>query len=175
MTVHGRLLQLRDVHALVDAVEALRALGYTRIEAFTPYAVDGVMERLGPAPRRIPRAMFVGALIGMSGMLALQYYAAAIDYPIDVGGRPDASWPAFVPSALEIAILLSVVAGYVAFLVGCGFPALYRAEFNVAWFEEASRDGFLLLIRADDPRWDSTQVAHDVAALAPVRHAEVPA
>jgi hypothetical protein len=175
MSVHGRLLQLRDAHGLAAAVDALRALGYTRLEAFTPYAVDGLMEKLGPPPKRIPLAMLAGGLAGGVGMLWLQYHAAAVDYPLDVGGRPAASWPAFVPSAVEMVILFAVLAGVVAFLAGSRLPTLYRPEFNVAWFEEASRDGFLLLVRADDPRWDPHQVAEDVAALEPLRHAEVPA
>ncbi|SEV84993.1 DUF3341 domain-containing protein [Luteibacter sp. 329MFSha] len=174
MSVHGRLLQVRDAHALSAAVDALRERGYTRLEAFTPYAVDGLMEKLGPPPRRIPRAMLAGGVLGGIALLLLQYYAAAVDYPLDVGGRPLASWPAFVPSALEVAILGAVVAGYIAFLVGCGFPALYQPVFHVAWFEEASRDGFLLLVRADDPRWDAHGTARDIAALDPMRHAEVP-
>lgn len=173
MSVYGRLLQLHDAHELAAAVDALRSLGYTRLEAFSPYAVDGLMEKIGSPPKRIPPAMLAGGLIGGIGMLWLQYHAAVMDYPLDVGGRPAASWPAFVPSALEVVILLAVVAGFVAFLVGSGLPTLYRPEFNVAWFEEASRDGFLLLIRADDPRWNSRQVREDVAALAPLRHAEV--
>ncbi|MGE7138291.1 DUF3341 domain-containing protein [Luteibacter sp. NPDC031894] len=174
MNVHGRLLQVHDAHALADAVDALRKLGYTRLEAFSPYAVDGLMEKLGSPSKRIPPATLIGGIVGGVGMLWLQYHAAAVDYPLNVGGRPAASWPAFVPSAVEVVILLAVVAGFVAFLAGSGMPALYRPEFNVAWFEEASRDGFLLLVRADDPRWDAHQVAQDVAALDPMRHAEVP-
>jgi hypothetical protein len=96
-----------------------------------------------------------------------------VGYPIDAGGRPDASWPAFMPAAIEVAILFAAVAGFVAFLAGAGLPALYHPVFEVAWFEEASRDGFLLLLRADDPLWDARGSMDDVAALQPLRHAEV--
>jgi len=175
MNAYGRLLQVRDAHELVDAIDALHGLGYTRLEAFSPYAVDGLMEKLGPPPKRIPAATLAGGLAGGIGMLWLQYHAAVVDYPLNVGGRPAASWPAFLPSAIEVTILFAVLAAYGVYLVSSRLPALYRPEFNVEWFEEASRDGFLLLIRADDPRWDAHQVAEDVAALEPMRHAEVPA
>ncbi|NID06466.1 DUF3341 domain-containing protein [Luteibacter jiangsuensis] len=175
MSVHGRLMQVRDAHALAGAIDALHGLGYTRIEAFSPYAVDGLVEKLGPPPKRIPLAALVGGLAGGIGMLWLQYHSAAVDYPLNVGGRPAASWPAFLPPAVEVTILLAVLAGYVVYLASSRLPKLYRPEFNVEWFEEASRDGFLLLIRADDPRWEARQVAEDVAALEPMRHAEVPA
>lgn len=175
MSVHGRLMQVRDAHALAAAIDALHGLGYTRIEAFSPYAVDGLMEKLGPPRKRIPLAALLGGLAGGIGALWLQYHSAVVDYPLNVGGRPAASWPAFVPSAIEVTILVAVLAAYAVYLASSRLPTLYRPEFNVEWFEEASRDGFLLLIRADDPRWDPHQAAADVAGLEPMRHAEVPA
>jgi hypothetical protein len=80
---------------------------------------------------------------------------------------------AFVPAAIEMTILAAVVIGFTGFLRGAGLPALYRPVFNVDWFELASRDGFLLLIRADDPLWDNQRVLDNATALEPLRHAEV--
>jgi hypothetical protein len=172
---HGRLLQFADAEALLAAVDDLHDRGYTRLQGFTPYEVEGLAGRLGRPPRRLPVAMVFAGLVGGIATLAMQYYAAVIDYPIDAGGRPAASWPAFVPAALEMTILAAVVAGFVGFLWKSGLPALYRPVFNVDWFDTASRDGFLLLIRADDPHWDEHRALTDAAAQAPLRHAEVPA
>jgi hypothetical protein len=174
MSTHGHLMQVRDVHALVDAISRLRTLGYTHLEAFTPYPVDELADWLRPAPPRIAPAMLAGGIVGGVGMLLLQYLSFTAGYPINSGGRPDASWPAFVPNAVEVCMLCAVVAGLAAFLLGARLPQLYRAEFNVAWFDEASRDGFLLLLRSDDPRWHPHDSVRDMAALDPLRHAEVP-
>jgi hypothetical protein len=175
MTTHGRLLQFADAQGLLAAVDALRARGYTRLQAFTPYELDGLAEKLGSRHRRLPLVMLVAGIVGGAATLAMQYYAAAIDYPIDVGGRPAASWPAFVPAAIEMSILAAVVTGFAVFLWRSGLPALYRPVFNIDWFELASRDGFLLLIRADDPLWEEQRVLDDSAEQHPLRHAEVPA
>ncbi|MEX1827132.1 DUF3341 domain-containing protein [Luteibacter sp. CQ10] len=171
MTVYGRLLQMRDEASLVEAVGYLREMGYSRMETFAPWALEGLEPpRTG---RRIAPSMLIAGLFGGVGTLVLQQVSAHA-YPIDAGGRPLASWPAFVPAALEVAILFAVIAGVFAFFAGSR-PALYRPEFNVEWFDEASRDGFLLLIRADDPYWDEHRSTHDAERLHPLRHAEVPA
>jgi hypothetical protein len=94
MTTHGRLLQFADATALLAAVDALQARGYTRLQAFTPYELEGLAEKLGRTPRRLPLAMLIAGVMGGVATLAMQYYAAVIDYPIDAGGRPAASWPA---------------------------------------------------------------------------------
>jgi hypothetical protein len=173
MTVHGRLVQFTDEASLRDGLCRLRAQGYTRIEVFSPYPLDDVHGTAERAGRWIPRIMFGAGVVGGAGMLAIQYLSAVVDYPVDAGGRPHASWPAFVPSAIEVTILFAVVAGFIAFLAGSGLPALYHPVFDVAWFEEASRDGFLLWLRADDPLWESRRGEDDIAALQPLRHAEV--
>ena len=87
---HGCLAQFAGVTALMAAVKQLRMEGYTRLEAYTPFAVEGLAEALGTVRNRIPLLMLLGGLIGGFGTLMLQWYAAVIDYPIDVGGRPDA-------------------------------------------------------------------------------------
>jgi hypothetical protein len=173
MTTHGQLVQFADAPALLDGLRRLRTQGYTRIDVFTPYPLDGITDPVGAHRWRIPQVMLVAGVVGGIGTLAMQYVAAVSGYPIDAGGRPDASWPAFVPAAIEVAILFAAVAGFVAFLAGAGLPTLYQPVFEVAWFEEASRDGFLFLLRADDPLWDAQDSTNDIAALRPLRHAEV--
>jgi hypothetical protein len=175
MTTYGQLAQFADAEALVEGAQRLRALGYTYVEAFSPYPVDGLGALLGQPRGRIPLAMLAAGIVGGVATLAMQYVAAVKDYPIDAGGRPAASWPAFFPAAIEVAILLAVVAGVFVFLRSCRLPALHHPLFNVPWFEEASRSGFLLLVGADDPRWDRERTPGHVASLSPLRHAEVPA
>lgn len=169
----GCLAQFASVSALLAAVKQLRMDGYTRLEAYTPFAVDGLAEALGPVRNRVPLTMLLGGLAGSIGTLALQYYAAVIDYPIDVGGRPDASWPAFIPAALEMTILFATLAGVVCMLVGNGLPRLNHPLFNSERFEAASRDGLFVLLRADDPRYEADRVLHDLERLDPLHVEQV--
>jgi hypothetical protein len=170
---YGCLAQFASVPALLAAVKQLRMDGYTRLEAYTPFAVDGLAEALGPVRNRIPLLMLLGGLAGGSGMLALQYYATVIDYPVDVGGRPDASWPAFIPAALEMTILFAALAGIIGMLVGNGLPRLNHPLFDSERFAAASRDGLFVLLRADDPRYEIDRVLHDLARLDPLHVEQV--
>jgi hypothetical protein len=173
MRTYGQLAQFDNADDLLRGARQLRAMGYTRIRAYSPYPVDGLIDILGRPRQRLPLAMFGAGLAGAVGALAMQYVAAVTDYPINAGGRPLASWPAFAPSAIEVAILMAVLAGYLSFLRGCRLPALHQPIFNVPWFEEATREGFLLLVRADDPCWAPDDTPRQIASLLPLRHAEV--
>ena len=170
---YGCLAQFTSVPALLAAVKRLRMDGYTRLEAYTPFAVDGLAEELGPVRNRVPLLVLIGGLVGGLGTLALQYYAAVIDYPIDVGGRPDASWPAFIPAALEMTILFAALAGIIGMLVGNGLPRLNHPLFDSDRFEAASRDGLFVLLRADDPHYEVERVLHDLARLDPLHVEQV--
>lgn len=173
--VYGCMARFDSAETLRGAALQLRHAGYTRLEAYSPFAVEGLAEALGTTRNRLPLLVLLGGLLGGIGTLALQYYSAVIDYPIDVGGRPAASWPAFIPAALEMTILCAVLAGVFGMLLGNGLPRLYHPVFNVTCFAEASRDGFFLVIRADDPRYDRDKARQALVDLAPLSVDEVPA
>jgi hypothetical protein len=164
----GWLARFDDADALLLAVRELRGLGYTQMEAYTPYAVEGLAEALGPVRNRIPLLVLLGGLCGGFGTLFLEWYASVVDYPIDVGGRPDASWPAFIPAALEMTILFAALFGIAGMFVANGLPRLNHPLFDLPAFEAASRDGFFLWLRADDPRFDRQGAHADLTRLAPL-------
>jgi hypothetical protein len=164
----GWLARFEDADTLLLAVRELRGKGYGQLEAYTPYAVEGLAEALGPVRNRIPLLVLLGGLFGGFGTLWLEWYAAVLDYPIDVGGRPDASWPAFVPAALEMTILFAALFGIVGLFVANGLPRLNHPLFDVLEFEQASRDGFFLWLRTDGPPAEATQAEADLLRLAPL-------
>lgn len=154
--IHGVLGRYATTGDLRRAVEGARAAGWQRLEAYSPLPVPGLDE--GPPPGRDPlaRATLAGGLAGALGAFALQYYAAVIAFPIDIGGRPLDSWPAFIPVSLEFGIAGAAAGCVLAWLVGAGLPRLHHPVFDAAGFEAASRDGFFLCLRPDggdqDPR-----------------------
>lgn len=169
----GWLARFDDAGALLLAVRELRCMGYTQLEAYTPYAVDGLAEALGPLRNRIPLLVLLGGLAGGFGTLFLEWYASVVDYPINVGGRPDASWPAFIPAALEMTILFAALFGVIGLFFGSGLPRLNHPLFDVPGFDAASRDGFFVWLRADDPCFDAEQAHIDLERLAPLAIDEV--
>lgn len=176
---HGLLAEFADAAALLDAVRELRRRGYDRLQAYTPYAVDGLADALDaarvPFYRSVSFWVLLGGIFGGIGTFALQTYAAVFDYPIDVGGRPDFSWPAFLPPSLEMTLLFAAVFGIVAMLAGNGLPRLHHPLFALPRFERASQDALFVLVRAEDARFDDERTPAELRALGALRIDEVPA
>lgn len=147
---YGCMAFFETPEALVEAARALRKSGYERIEAYTPFPVEELDDALGLGGNHVPLATFLGGAIGGGGMLVMQYISAVLHYPIRVGGRPFASWPAFIPPALEMTFLLAAAGGVLAMLVGNRLPKFYHPVFNVERFERASQDAFVLVVRGED-------------------------
>ena len=98
-------------HALKAAARRVRESGVRVFEAYTPYPVEGLVQVIHPRSRNfLPLVMFAGALAGAAGGYWIQYWGEAVNYPLNVGGRPYNSWPAFIVSTFELMLLIAVTA-----------------------------------------------------------------
>jgi hypothetical protein len=170
---YGILARFSNAEQLLQA--ALRARAESPgvpLEAFSPFPVQGLDEALGAVRSPIPALMGLGGALAGVGTFLLEGYSAVMDYPINVGGRPLGSWPAFVPPAVEMAVLGAVLFGVVAMLTGNGLPRLHHPLFNVPEFERASADGFFLLMRSPEETIDAARTL--LQTLSPVAIYEVP-
>src|SRR5581483_5255869 len=105
--------------------------GHRRLDACTPYPVEGLAEALGlRRPRPVALAALLGGLAGAAGGYALQAYVMAVDYPLNVGGRPLHSWPAFVPVTFELMVLAASLSATVALFVGNRLPQPHHPLFG---------------------------------------------
>jgi hypothetical protein len=173
--IYGLLAEFPSAESLCAAARHVRANGYTRAEAYSPFAIEGLDEVLGTLPDRTAPAALIGGLLGGAGTWFLQWYAAVVDYPVNVGGRPLNSWPAFIPATFEITILGAAVAAVLAMLVQNGLPRLWHPLFEVEEFELASRNRFFLCLPAHDPVFAPGPARTLLAALQPMLLREVPA
>ena len=156
--IYGLMAEFDGVNELVDAVKATRAAGYRQYDAYTPFPVEAVSEAMGDHTNRLPLLVLLGGIAGLVGGYALAYWTSAIDYPLNVGGRPFNSWPAFIPITFETTILCAALATVLGMLGLNGLPMPYHPVFNAERFALASRDRFFLCIEARDPKFDREKV-----------------
>jgi hypothetical protein len=171
--VLGLLAEFTQADQLRDGARHAREEGFTVMEAYSPMPVEGLAEIVHTRGTRVPLWMLLGAIGGGGFTYWLEWYSAAVDYPINVGGRPPFSWPAFIPPALEMTILWAVLLGVAALLVGSRLPRLNHPLFAITEFERASSDRFFLLLRAEDPRFDLRRTHAILTALSPLSISKV--
>jgi hypothetical protein len=124
-------------------------------------------------PTRLPLVVLIGGLVGCIGGLALQDWVSAFAYPLNVGGRPLHSWPAFIPVTFECTILVAALAAVLGMLALNGLPMPYHPVFNVSRFALASRNRFFLCVEARDPRFDPDRTRSFLQSLGPREVADV--
>ena len=150
----GVLAQFRDPAALTKACKAVRDAGFTKWDAHSPFPVHGLEGAMGLKRSILPLIIFVAAMLGAVGALALQGWTSAVDYPLVISGKPLFSWQAFVPIIFELAVLCGALAAVFGMLGLNQLPTLYHPLFASRAFERASDDGFFISIEAWDPKFD---------------------
>jgi len=152
--VYGLLAEFDDPNTLVAAAHRAHHEGYRRMDAYSPFPIEELHEALGMHHTKLPLIVLLGGIFGCLGGYGLQYWVSAIAYPINVGGKPFHSWPAFIPVTFECTILAAALAAVFGMLALNGLPQPYHPVFNVPRFALASRNRFFLCIEARDEKFD---------------------
>lgn len=170
---HGLAAEFDDADKLVDAVRRLRADGWRRFEAYTPFPIDGLAEAEGFDEGWIALATLIGGIVGAATGYGMQVYTN-LDFPLNIGGRPLIATPAFVLITFELMVLFAVTACITAMLVLNRLPKLYHPVFDIPRFRLASLDRFFLVVDADDPRFDGRESRTLLRRLGAVRVEPMP-
>jgi len=173
-SVYGLLAEFSGPAALLQAARAARGAGYRRIDAYSPMPIEGLVEALGSADKRLPLLALVGAVIGGVSTFAMQWWSVTVDYRLNVGGRTPA-WPGLIPATFEMTILGAALAIFFGVLLRSRLPRLYHPVFNNAGFAAASSERFFLCIESTDPQYDVLQTRAFLERLQPVRVSQVDA
>jgi len=150
---------------LVEAGRRIRAMGYTKIDAMTPFPVHGIDEAIGVPYSRIGWIAICGALAGILTAQALIYYVGAINYPLIIGGKPVFDFTYSIPPTFELAILFTAIITFLSTWALSGLPRLYHPSMNYRNAHRASDDRFLLVVEADDPKFDAQKTAQDMHSV----------
>lgn len=171
--LHGLLAEYLTPEAVVEAARRAYAQGYRKMDAYSPLPVDGLAEAIGFTHNRLPVLVLIGGLIGAATAIGMMYYSSVINYPINIGGRPLASWPAWVPITFELTILFASLTAVLGMLGLNGLPMPYHPVFNAPGFATASRSRFFLCIEARDPQFDRAETRRFLETLGPKTVVEV--
>jgi hypothetical protein len=165
--VYGLLAEFDDPTSLVTAAEHARHAGYRSMDAYSPFPIEELHDAMGSHHTRLPLLVLIGGAVGCASGYGLQYWASAIAYPLNVGGKPLHSWPAFVPVTFECTILAAAVTAVLGMLALNGLPMPYHPVFNVPRFALASRNRFFLCIESIDPLFDIEKTRRFLETLNP--------
>ena len=172
--LYGVIAEFHDAQSLLDAAVAARGAGYTSMDAFSPFPIHGLAEAVGFHKSRLSAVVLTMGLLGGIGGFLMCWYANVISYPLNIGGRPYNSWPAWIPIVFECAILLAAFGAVFGMLALNGLPMPYHPVFNVRRFDSASRDKFFLVIQARDPKFRLDEARQFLQSLGPREVTDVP-
>jgi len=172
-SIYGVMAEFDSPTALVNAARAARDKGYRKLDAYSPFPIEELSDVLDLHKNRLPLIVLAGGIVGgMVGYL-MQYYVTVWDFPINIGGRPLHSWPAYIVITFEMTILLAAISAVMGLLALCGLPMFYHPAFNVPRFALASRNRFFLSIEATDPLFDARATSEFLETLEPKEVSEV--
>jgi len=153
--IYGVVGEFETEHQLLHAAEKTREAGYRRMDAYAPFPVEGLSEAMGLKSNKVAMLTLIGGLCGGLGGFGFEYWCNVISYPLNIGGRPLNSWPAFIPVMFELTVLGASLFAVFGMLALNGLPQPYHPLFNVERFaKHATTDRFYLCIEARDKKFD---------------------
>jgi hypothetical protein len=172
--IYGLMAEFDSPSDLVAAARKTYEAGYKKIDAYSPFPIEELAEAIGFHRNGVALVVLVGGILGCLSGYLMQWWIATISYPINVGGRPYHSWPAFIVVTFELTILFSVLFAVFGMLALNGLPMPYHPVFNVPRFAFATKDRFFLIVFRTDPKYDSRTTLEFLQSLNPKSISEVP-
>jgi len=163
--VYGAIGEFSDPHELVHAGKKIREMGYTKLDAMSPFPVHGIDDAIGVPYSKLGWIVICIGLCGTATALGLIYYVGAINDKFVIGGKPLFDFTFSIPVTFELTVLFSSFAAVIGMLALNGLPKLYHPALNYKNAHRASDDRFLLVIEADDPKFDAQKSAEHLRSV----------
>lgn len=166
--VHGMAAAFESPDALLSAAKQIRAAGYRKVEAYTPFPVHGIDEILDIPRSKLGWVTFTAGLCGMLGALFLQWWTGSVSYPLVIGGKPFFAFEPSIPITFELTVLLASFGTVFGMFHLNRLPTLYHPMFNFRNFWKVSDNQFILVIERDDPKFEAVECARFLRTLHPL-------
>jgi Alternative complex III, ActD subunit len=170
---YGLIAEFDSPSAVVAAARRTYGAGYRRINAYSPFPIEELSEAIGYHRDFVALCTLICGVIGAVGGFTLQYWTGGIDYPLNVGGRPLMSLPAFIPITFECTVLLAAFGAFLGNLIMNRLPQPYHPSFNVPGFARASQDRFFLCVKSDDPMYNKARTRDFLESLGAIEVSNV--
>ncbi len=172
----GLMAEFTSPEGILRAARQAYQAGYRKMDAYSPFPLEGLDEAIGlHRPSPVAYIIFLGGLFGGIAGFFMQYFATVIDYPLNIGGRPLNSWPAYIPITFELTVLSAAFAALIGMMIMNRLPEPYHPVFNVPGFDRATRDRFFLSIEKRDPQFNLEQTRRFLQGLGAERVEEIKA
>jgi hypothetical protein len=172
--IYGLLAEFDTPGDLIRAAQQAHQDGWRHMDCFSPYPVEEAAEAIGFHRNRVPLVTLLGGIVGGSSMFLLETWISVLAYPVNIGGRPLFSWPAFLVPAYEFTILFAGLSAAFGMLALNGLPTYYHPLFNAPNFRNgATTDKFFLCLEAKDAKFNRIETKAYLENLQPVSVVEV--
>ena len=172
--IYGLMAEFENPNDLVEATRKAHEAGFTKLDAYSPYPIEALAEALDIHDRKLPAVVLGGGILGGLLGYALCYWTSVIEYPLNVGGKPFNSVPAFIVPTFETTILFAAFGAVFGMLALNGLPMPYHPVFNVPRFAFATKDRFFLIVFSSDPKYNPVEVRRLLESFGPRSISEVP-
>lgn len=140
---------------ILAATKAVRERGHSIVDVYTPYAVHGLDKAMGLKMSKLPWICFAFGLSGAAAKLWYQIWTSATSWPVNVGGKPLASVPAFVPVTFEIMVLFAGIGTVLAFIL---VSRLRPGRKPRVIYDGVTNDQFVLVLEQKDAAFDAREM-----------------
>ena len=163
--IYAVMGEFSDPHDLVHAGRKIREMGYTKIDAMTPFPVHGIDAAIGIPYSKLGWLVISIALCGSATALLLQWWCGTQNYPLVIGGKPLFDFSFSIPITFELTVLFSAFASVIGMFALNGLPRLYHPSQNYRMAHRASDDRFILVVEADDPKFNPQITAEHMKSV----------
>jgi len=169
----GLMAEFEEHEQVLEAARRAYAEGYRRMDAYSPFPVEGLAEALGHKWTAVPFFTLLGGMLGGLGGYFMQWYSLGVLYPFNIGGRPHNSWPMFIPITFELTVLIASFSALISMFVLNRLPEPHHPVFNAPEFRRATIDRFFLCIYAKDEKFQPEETGKFLESFKPLRVTEV--